>query len=432
MTAGPTPDSDGGYKRKSLVWLAGIVLGSFILLLVFMARGGDSSMPDTSEPNSYSVSALGHKALVEFLEASGVSVSLRRSTTRVPIPKKSVVITAEPQKEELDEDEGDYFEELKEKVERSGSSLVVVLPKWTGRSRQTREGTWVKSVALLPDSRVQTVLDNAIGGGRSPLRLHRLPAGDGGWALIPVRSDRKKNWTAKIRVPQFIESHPDLKPLVWNKDGILIGRYSGWGRSNIYLVSDPDLLNNAGLHRADHPILIHRFLIDRLGAERVVMDEVIHGYVKEVGFLAEFLHFPMVLVTFHGTLVLVLACWAGMGRTVKPRPAPSRMASGKEPMLENTARLLLFAGHGTDSLRRYLHQTLRFIGQLYSLPRELKLSDLSKRLQAISSARGLRMNLKEIEKKINALPDGREARDSKTLLIARNLYRWRQEMTHEH
>ena len=94
--------------------------------------------------------------------------------------------------------------------------------------------------------------------------------------------------------------------------------------------------------------------------------------------------------------------------------------------------LLLFAGHGTDSLRRYLHQTLRFIGQLYSLPRELKLSDLSKRLQAISSARGLRMNLKEIEKKINALPDGREARDSKTLLIARNLYRWRQEMTHEH
>ncbi|MDP6958273.1 MAG: hypothetical protein QF645_05605, partial [Planctomycetota bacterium] len=408
------------------------VIGSFVLLLVIMARGGDATMPDTSEPNSYSVSALGHKALVEFLEESGVSVSLRRSVSRIPIPENSVVIAAEPQREELDEDEGDYFEELKEKVQRSASSLVVVLPKWTGRSKQTREGKWVESVALLSASRVQTVLDNAIGGSRSKFRFHRSPAEDGRWVNIPVRSDMGKNWNAKIRVPQFIESHQDLKPLVWNKDGILIGRYSGWGRSNIYFVSDPDLLNNAGLHRADHPIMIHRFIIDQLGAERVVVDEVIHGYVKEVGFLAEFLHFPMVLVTLHGTFVLVLACWAGMGRTVKPRPAPSRMASGKEPMLENTARLLLFAGHGTDSVRRYLHQSLRFIGHHYSLPRDLKLADLSKRLQAISSARGLRMDLAGMERNINALPDGREARDRRILIMARTLYRWRREMTHEH
>ena len=99
-------------------------------------------------------------------------------------------------------------------------------------------------------------------------------------------------------------------------------------------------------------------------------------------------------------------------------------------MLENTARLLLFAGHGRDSLRRYLNQTLKYIGQQYSLPRDLKPPDLANRLQAISSARGLRMDLGATRKKITALPAGREARDGLTLGVARSIYNWRQEMTH--
>ncbi len=429
MTPKEAPVLEGGYKRKTLLWITGVAAASFVLFLVLLARGGDATRPETSEPNSYSVSALGHKALIEFLKDGGMSVIIRRNSTRIPIPRKAVVIAAEPQSEELGEDERDYFERLKAQTILTASPLVVVLPKWTGQSRHTLDGRWVESVSLLSRDRVQSVLDNAIGAPGTHLRVHRSAGTDPRWVHLPLKSDMGKDWKAKIRVPQLIGKHPDLTPLVWTEEGILIARYRSW-KTDVYLVSDPDILNNAGLHQADHAVLVHHLLKERLHAEKVVVDEVIHGYVKNMGFLAEFLQFPMILVTLHGMLVLVLACWAGMGRIRKPRNAPSRLASGKEPMLENTARLLLFAGHGRDSLRRYLNQTLKYIGQQYSLPRDLKPPDLANRLQAISSARGLRMDLGATRKKITALPAGREARDGLTLGVARSIYNWRQEMTH--
>ena len=46
----------------------------------------------------------------------------------------------------------------------------------------------------------------------------------------------------------------------------------------LWLVSDPDVLNTAGLARGDNAVLAHALVVGLLEPESLVVDEVLHGY----------------------------------------------------------------------------------------------------------------------------------------------------------
>jgi hypothetical protein len=214
--------------------------------------------------------------------------------------------------------------------------------------------------------------------------------------------------------------------------GLLIARHQhGPGQPEIYLISDPDVLNNHGLGDGDNAVLIYDFLTHRLGAKGVILDETIHGFSRAPGLLAEAFRFPLLLAVLQALVLTGVLLWAGMGRFGKPLPPPAGLGNGRQVLIESTARLLTYGGHGAESLSRYFHQTLRALASGLGLSSDAPDSEVLQRLQRISRERRLGMDLYTLQEQVRHPPGGEVATDW-ALSIAQDLYRWRQEMTDGH
>lgn len=222
---------------------------------------------------------------------------------------------------------------------------------------------------------------------------------------------------------------PGLEPEVVCDGRLLVARHQPTEESpEVYLIADPDLLNNHGLGRGDNAALVVELLTHRLGAKGVVLDEVIHGFRRAPGLLAEALRFPLLLAVLQGLVLAGLLLWAGMGRFGKPLPAPRGPGDGKQVLIDNTARLLTHGGHSAESLARYVRQTVRALAAHFAFPPDLPEAEALARLQRLSGQRRLGMDLALLEAQVAAAPTG-EVAAHWTLSLAQDLHRWRQEMT---
>jgi hypothetical protein len=241
----------------------------------------------------------------------------------------------------------------------------------------------------------------------------------GGAASLDLRIEIKY---ARLLIPSS-----GLTPVVGCDGRVLIARTAA--EPPIFIISDPDLLNNYGLARGENAAVIYQLLTRSLGAEGVIFDETIHGFLRAPGLLNEALSFPMALGVIQSFLLLGVVLWAGMGRFGKPLPAPAGLAAGKEILIDNTAKLLAGGGYAGDSVERYFRQTTRAVAAHYFLPSDLPEGERLARLQRITGARGCGLNLAEMQQEIRRLPDGRRGGEP-AAKIARRLHQWRVEMTH--
>jgi hypothetical protein len=203
----------------------------------------------------------------------------------------------------------------------------------------------------------------------------------------------------------------------------------------VFLVSDPDLFNNHGLGRADNAVAFHELLVHRLGAQGVIFDETIHGFVHDPGLLEEAFRFPLVLATLQAFVLVGTVLWAGVGRFGKPLPPPAEAGPppGKTVLIDNTARLLTRGGDVSEALSQYYRQTTRAVAAHYFLPPDLPEAEIVERLRRIAKARGVRTDLSTLAERIRHLPAaGVRGVGERAVRIARRLHRWRLEMMDGH
>lgn len=425
-------ETEGGFSRSTVGWAAALGVISFAVALILSAYGEDLWSEPSPHANSFSRSALGHRALVELLESTGLGVVSRRSPGTGNPGIVRPLIAAEPDPKVMQE-YGERLEELRKEARAHDAALVLVLPKWRGEKDPGKPG-WIASAELLRETEVWRVL-RALGED-SLERVDIVRAKDGKRRVQGCsarwRSAQAIDFRVDLAPAQLLAPGSALEPEVTCGGNLLIARHQPDPEGpEIYLVSDPDLLNNHGLAAGDNAVLIYEFLTHRLGARGVIFDETVHGLRRTPGLLAEAFRFPLLLAVLQVLLLTGVLLWAGMGRFGKPLPMQAGLGSGRQVLIASTARLLTDGGHGAESLARYFQQTVRGLAAGLGLSSDLPEPELIGRLQRLSDERRLGMDLRVLEAQVKQTPEAGMATDW-ALSIARDLYRWRQEMMDGH
>jgi hypothetical protein len=437
------PDElEGGFSRKAVAWLAGAAAASLAAAALVTAFGNELARQPSSRPDTWSEGALGHRALFELLAREGLGVVTRQSRAGMGIGPRRPLVLAEPdgkRGESRTRPSGDS-PYLRDALARH-AAVAVVLPKWSGEPDPAHPG-WVAAIELLSTDEVLGRVERALGAAPGTgLQLRRQGACA---AAAYVEGAAGGAWSPRIELgpAQLIAPDARLRPLVTCRGGWLAAlRPASAAAPAMLLIADPDLLNNQGLGRADHAAVALRLLTGELRARGVVFDETIHGYQRSTGLLAEALRLPLLPATLHGLLVAGLVVWSASARFGKPLPALLPPARGKAVLIDNTAELLLRGGHAADTLARYYRYTLQAVGAHYFLPADLPPAELAARLDrlALPAALGrppgpgsaeVRGRLARLERRMARLAGAAAGRrgEERAAALARELYRWRQEM----
>jgi len=422
------------FSPKVARWLVGLGAVSLLATLLLSALAGDAT-PSRSEakPNTFSRSAVGHKALARVLDAWGIDVTISRNRSAEKATRTRPLLLLEPEWSPPTSN-GKLTEQLRSALQRR-VPVIVVLPKWDAERSATPD--WARRIDLAPTYNAERVLaeiDRAI-----------VQAGDAGaapddWSDVVWRSHEaaqavylrgeERAWRVALSPVQGITTSDDgpLQPIVEvaaaDAFPVLVARFRD---APIYVVSDPDLVNTMGLGAADHVAILRHLLIDALMAEGVVIDEAVHGFTRVDSIWSELFRFPLVVVTFHFALLLALVMWAAVRRFGKPLERPPRVARGKATLLDNTATLLALGHHAGHGVREYFRATLRWLARTYGLPSELSDEERVARIAELARRRGATTDVRALAAEARSLAD-RRGDERRALQVARRIFRLRTEM----
>jgi len=403
------------FSRTTLWIVIGVALASLGVMVALTIMGPPAKTSAGSD--GYSVSAIGHQGLVRLLEQLDVPVVLSRNDSATKA-KRGLLVIAEPKTTDKEK------ARLELMIADAPRAILVVLPKWYGYTAD--DGKWIADAQLQPITELEHVLA-AIG----------IPDSD------PIsRTPAAPKWTAHEPFPlPVISSQVQgiAKDLLVSSidDGTrtLLGHFSHEGKE-IWVLADPDVLNNAGLREPANAALAVA-LIDRLReGGPVVFDETVHGNAQAPSLLRVLFEFPLVLATMQVLICAVLVLWAAMVRFGPKRAPPPPLSPGKDFLIANTAALLRYGGHDHDALERYLAANVQVVRRALHAP-ELEGpgpgpgpgGDLAPALvtwlEHVRKLRGARTSLVDLQLEIAS---AREARH--ILELADQVYRWRQEMIH--
>lgn len=417
------------FPRAAVGWIAGIGAVSFLLAILLAAFAEDLGSPVSHGPDSYSRSALGHRAFAELLERNGVTVIHGRSERGVALGKSAAFLAEEPPPGFARRKEA--VENLRRRIRRSvgsGAVLVLVPPKWEGFGDPARP-EWILDSRPLGASEVQEVLDALLPRSRTEIRFRA-----GG---EPKRMRCEDSWGGtrwvQLASPRLLEKSAGLEPIVTCGDGLLAARLprQAFGGDAI-IVSDPDLLNNQGLGRAQNASVAAGLFLGGLGVSKVLFDETIHGYTLGSGVLQELLRFPLILAVAHGLLVAALLVWSGMGRFGKVEAPPPALGSGKEVLVRNAAQLMQMAGTTGHLLPSYLDGTIRSVAAHHFLPADSPRGPLLRRLGEIAKSRRVSIDLTALRRQSDRLGRSPRVADARALDLAQRIHEWKKEMTDVH
>jgi hypothetical protein len=409
-------------------------LGTFGLGLGLAAFSSDLFGHASFGSDTYSRSLVGHRALVGLLGRTGLVVVQGRNPQRLEANPRFPLLSLEPglaARESgrwADADEERRATRLFTGALAAGAPVVLALSKREVRPALEFAG-WIASEELVPltaAARPLHLLGLALEAGDGPERGSEATGPGLVRVEMPAACRAEPLGLAEARVEpdgplQLLETHADLEPLVTCEGGVLIGQLRRGPQPPAVIVADPDLFNNRGLARGDHAALVRGLLVERLGAEGVVIDETLHGHESDQSLMARALGFPLGLVSAHAALWLLLAGLWLSSRFGGVRAPPPPLPPGKALLIENTALLLHAGSSHRAALRRYLQGVLQELGRRTGATGQASETDLLERLGALGRARGVALD---------PLALTRAARDPElgaleALRLARRIHGWR-------
>jgi len=402
----------GPFSRRAAAWVSGTVLVSVFLWLIFLLVGQGVNEVRSSGNDAYSTSAVGHRAFCELLRRLGVPVTLSRFATAGRVGSSAVLVVAEPDVASVGTRRAAELEAMLEQA----AAVLLVLPKWDHQANEKQQG-WIRANRTTRVREVARILDIA-GVSGEVVRLGPEEAPEWSVNRLGVRPEADRL--------QLVRT-PHLEPLVSTTRGTLLGTTTRKGRE-LLVLSDPDLLSNHGLARGANAEFVVK-AIRLLGGEGqpVIVDETLHGHEARPALWAQLFGFPLVLATLQVLLILGSLVWAGSGRFGTARRDRAGLAPGTGVLIDNTAELLLHAGHSTVTLERYLGAVVSSVARVLHAP-GVSRADVLRWLAERGARRGVATDIQALAERVKTLRSARHDVHARILSLARRAHRWKEEM----
>jgi hypothetical protein len=340
----PSPAAETPFNRRTVFWgvLASLLAAAGFVLLSTYAP--DFRLGQQGGPSALSKSGTGFAGLVELMTLMDDEPETARSIDEL-YSDSLVVVTISPQSDP---------EALKEILEaRSGSETLFVLPKWTTAPLPGHEG-WEMQFGRLSAGTVDQWLVRFVETkiGTEKVTVDRLAA-PGGRFAAPAPKDLQ--WAAADDA--LISAGPGRGVLIKAKD------------EPFYVLTDPDLLDNAALKDPDRAAAAIG-LIDmiRPNSDPVIFDLTLHGANRKHDLLKLLIEPPFLALTLSILAASALAVLHGLGRFGPPAPETRAIPFGKRALVETTATLMRRAGRLDGLGGRYAAQMRQRAGQLLGAP----------------------------------------------------------------
>lgn len=407
--AGPITPASG-------VLMAFVGVFAFCALLVLFTYASNLETGDNGAGHALSRSAIGFSGLAEGLRDLNEPVLVSRH--RLPAGRTAGVYILTPPLSALDRN-----------VTPMGFAgpVLTVLPKWAVVPVPKHRG-WVAPNPFTP-------------GGLAPPQA--LPPDT---LLAKARVARRREEGQPIlralddpfAVGQTLQAGPiqsfqtmDLQdwkgwtPVLVDEAGATVMAKAPYGP--VYLISDPDLLDNQGLKDLTG-FSTALAIINQMRAEGgpVIFDVTLNGLGGQRSALNLMFDPPFLAVTLCLAAAAALAGWQAFCRFGPARRSVRALAFGKQALTDNTAALARLAGKETAMGGPYAELTRDLAARAVGAPRTLTGEALTEFLDRLATRKGAPDGLGYLAVVARTAPDR-----ARLLAAARRLYRWRMEMTGE-
>ncbi len=397
------------FRARTAIVLVLVGVFAFSGFVTLAAYAPDMQRDMRCRANVYSKCAVGFAGLAALLKNDGAPLVVSRQ----PLPKGRTeglfIVTPEPGQEADIAQLG------------FGGPTLVVLPKWNAEVDPSHLSWGLKAGLLDPNIMPRKGVLDAIAVARNQGVARPTLIGVGGagapfagLTLRPGPIDSLQTFSAKEWTPVLADAHGNA----------VIAQAPG---TQIYVLSDPDLLNTQGLADLDTlgaAVAIVRGLRSADGP--VIFDVTLNGYKLERNALRLMFDPPFLAVTLCFVAALALAGLQAAFRFGPIRRAPRAIALGKEALTDNSAQLIRLAGREGAMAGPYAALTQVAAARAVGAPRELTGGALTGFLDRLGAQRGLPDSFSALNQDA-----GRPQTRAGLTALAGRLYRWRLEMTRE-
>lgn len=399
----------------SLVLISIFSLGALITLSGF---AGDLRDTNNGQAHALSSSAIGYAGIVKLLREQDETVTLQR-TEGVKTGNNDtlhIITFTQP-----------YQMSALEDLDTTLPTLIV-LPKWRV-VKVPEKPSWVKrsnlfDSTLYKSTRLSTGLEDIV-----KFAAVSQQDEDDGTLTYDIDSQHRNLPVAKdvnIENLQYI-SGEGLIPLMTANTHTILAQISD---TRLYILSDPDILNTAGISTKSRAQLAYGLITGLIQFENaseydVIFDLHVHGFGRTQNLVKTLLTPPFLAATLCLLAAGALVAWQAFSRYGDPARTERDYALGKYTLADNGARFIRIAQKETSMGTGYLALIKRLIAKDFYLEKH-SASQIDEFLEAREDNLNMKIGLGELSPKLEHAENTQDY-----LEAAQALYDWRQEITHD-
>ena len=360
--------ADGPFNARTMLVITAIGALAFIAMLVLGAYAPDLRTGRNGGSHALSNAATGFSGIVRLARETDRNPTIVRVVADLRSENLAVITPADA-----------TANLTKILAIRGARPTLIILPKWRTAADETHPG-WVRVLGLAFPQSPEGVL--------APDFMLKVARAKGrGEAL--VNKDPVMSPDVQFRAPAVIQttSGSGVRPMITTpQGGIVLGSL---GTRNLYVLSDPDLLNNHGIGSQAQARAALALLdtLNSTGADGVLFDVTANGLGRSRSPLKLAFDAPFLGVTLIIFAAMLLAAWQATVRFGPARHSERAIAFGKAALVDNSAALVRKAGREARFGARYVDVIRNRAIALFRLPPALDEAQLAARLETLNPRR---------------------------------------------